>query len=213
LANLIAAGHGELRPAVVEVAFHVDLQTALSCELHEHSVCELDDGTPIPPMAARRLLCDASVVPIIRGSNGLPLDAGRTRRQADREQRRALRSMYRTCAFAGCTRRFSQCHIHHIIEWLDGGPTDLENLLPVCSYHHHMVHEGGWGLSMDPDRTLTIRRPDGSVHAIERINIGGVGPPTEVVTEPGPRDLCERPRSKPKPTGQVEQVTGRSSSS
>jgi len=192
LADLVAAGHGEVRPAVVEVAVHIDWLTALSCELHENGVCELDDGTPIPPVSARRLLCDASVVPIVRGATGLPLNAGRTRRQANREQRRALRSMYRTCAFAGCTRRFSQCEIHHIVEWLDGGLTDLDNLIPLCSYHHHMVHDGGWRLSMDVDRTLTIRRPDGSLHAVEPIHIGA--PPGGLLQRIGPPGSCGRPQ-------------------
>jgi predicted restriction endonuclease len=45
------------------------------------------------------------------------------------------------------------------------GATDLANLLPLCSRHHHLVHEGGWRLSLDHERTLTIIRPDGELHA------------------------------------------------
>ena len=33
---------------------------------------------------------------------------------------------------------------HHIRHWIDGGPTVVENLVPLCLRHHFMVHEGGW---------------------------------------------------------------------
>jgi hypothetical protein len=47
--------------------------------------------------------------------------------------------------------------------WENGGPTDLANLVPLCSRHHHLVQEGGWKLTIGPDRTLTIAYPDGSI--------------------------------------------------
>jgi hypothetical protein len=60
--------------------------------------------------------------------------------------------------------RFADCDIHHVIEWHHGGPTNLANLLPLCSRHHHAVHEGGWTLVLHADRTITLRRPDGTIH-------------------------------------------------
>ena len=48
--------------------------------------------------------------------------------------------------------------------WDHGGRTDLANLLPLCEAHHHLVHEGHWTLTVSPDRTITLRRPDGSLH-------------------------------------------------
>ena len=86
-------------------------------------------------------------------------------RTANRAQRRALRSMHRTCAHPGCTVPFSQTKAHHIRWWRrDRGPTDIDNLIPLCEKHHHLVHEGGWSLSMTPDRVATWTRPDGTVH-------------------------------------------------
>ena len=35
--------------------------------------------------------------------------------------------------------------------------------LPLCNEHHHLVHDAGWHLSLQPDRTITLRRPDGTV--------------------------------------------------
>ena len=88
------------------------------------------------------------------------LNLGRTTRLANRAQRRALRATYASCAIPGCATRFDLCKIHHVHWWRHGGNTDLHNLLPVCSRHHHLIHDGGWQVHLDPDRTLTITYPD-----------------------------------------------------
>ena len=94
---------------------------------------------------------------------GGELNLGRSTRLANRAQRRALRGLYPTCAVPGCYVRFDHTSIHHVVWWRHGGCTDLQNLLPVCSKHHHLVHEGGWALTLSPDRTLTVTLPDGIV--------------------------------------------------
>ena len=73
--------------------------------------------------------------------------------------------MYCTCGFPGCTVAVEWCEIHHVEPWESGGPTDLANLLPLClaEGHHHLVHEGGWSLTIDADRVVTVKRPDGTV--------------------------------------------------
>jgi len=38
------------------------------------------------------------------------------------------------------------CDGHHLVHWINGGPTDLDNLVLLCRRHHRMVHEGGWQL-------------------------------------------------------------------
>ena len=95
---------------------------------------------------------------------GEALDVGTSRRVATRAQRRALRSMHRTCVHPDCTVSFDACRIHHVVPWQSGGPTDLGNIVPVCEPHHHLVHEGGWGLTMASDRVATWTRPDGVHH-------------------------------------------------
>ena len=131
---------------------------------HEHTVCETFDGQPIPPESVRRIACDAVIIPIVVNAAGVVLDHGHGRRMATIEQRRALRAMYRSCGFPDCTVRFGDCEVHHVIEWVQHrGPTNLDNLLPLCNQHHHLVHEGGWHLELFPDRRLIVRRPDGTV--------------------------------------------------
>lgn len=168
LGRLVAGGHQASRPVEADVAVICDHETATTQRLHAHSVCETSDGLALPPASIARLLCNGRVTPVIVGADGVVLDAGRTIRHANRHQRRALRSMYRTCAFAGCDVPFDRCEMHHVHPWELGGPTDLANMLPLCSHHHHVVHEGGWHLHLAPDRTLTITTPLGVVHATLR---------------------------------------------
>jgi hypothetical protein len=113
----------------------------------------------------RRWCCEARIIPVVLGGDGVVLDVGRGARLATSDQRRALATMYASCAYPGCMVGFGHCKIHHTREWArHGGPTDLEWLVPLCDRHHHVVHEGGWRLEVHPDRTITVTRPDGEVH-------------------------------------------------
>ncbi len=78
------------------------------------------------------------------GGDGRVVDVGRAKRLASADQRRALRAMHQTCAAPDCPVRFGDCDIHHLQEWKQGGKTNLENLIPLCSKHHHLIHEGQW---------------------------------------------------------------------
>ena len=115
---------------------------------------------PIPPSTVRRLLCDAAVTTIITTACGSTqkqgllrqaaktvLYVGREQRTVTPRQRAALAVMHPHCAFAGCKVPISRCHIHHVVHWADGGSTDLDNLVPLCHAHHHLVHEGGWRIT------------------------------------------------------------------
>ena len=178
---------------VPDIAVHIDWATLLH-GAHEHSLCETSDGTTLPVSTVRRLCCDAEIFPVVLGADGAVLDAGRSQRLAHREQRRALRAMYRTCGHPHCTTPFDRCEIHHVQWWEHFGPTDLANLLPLCGFHHHLVHEGGWTLTIKPDRTLTVRRPDGTI-TFEGSTINRT--PADTTTEPVER--AGHPRGRPPP--------------
>jgi predicted restriction endonuclease len=49
--------------------------------------------------------------------------------------------------------------------WRHGGGTDLQNLIPLCTHHHTKVHDADWQISIDTNRRLTIRFPDGTVQS------------------------------------------------
>ena len=167
---------GERVPSLIVLC---DLETMCS-GVHAHTVCETEDGTPLPVEVVRRLACEAEIIPVVLNGRGEALAVGRAQRLATPAQRDALRAMHRSCIGATCDMPFEACQIHHIVPWEDGGPTDLANMAPLCSEHHHLVHEGGWTLSMSPDRVATWSRPDGTIfHTGSTIDRApnGVAPP------------------------------------
>ena len=139
---------GQLR--VPEIVLHLDAKTA--CEgRHEHTLSETIDGVAVPVATVQRFCCEAVVTAVIVDADGTVRNLAE-QRTANRHQRRALAAMYSTCAHPHCEVGFSNCRMHHIVWWTRGGQTTLANLLPLCETHHHLVHEGGWNLTMTADR-------------------------------------------------------------
>ncbi|MGO4445901.1 DUF222 domain-containing protein [Mycobacterium sp. 2YAF39] len=100
------------------------------------------------------LTCDATCE-LWFERDGQPLGAGRTARTINRRLRRALEYRHCTCAVPGCTATRG-LHAHHIRHWEDGGPTDLDNLVLLCPYHHRCHHRGAITITGPaPDITVT----------------------------------------------------------
>jgi hypothetical protein len=156
---------GRQHPAHITVV--VDHETMTSGR-HRQSICETGHGHGVADDALSRMVCDATVRRVVTDKRGLPIDVGRAFRTATDAQWAALTSIYRGCAWSGCDRPLSFCQAHHLRPWSKGGRTDLANLVPLCSHHHHLAHEGGWNLELLPDRSLRLTRPDGAVHCITR---------------------------------------------
>ncbi|MCD2190951.1 HNH endonuclease signature motif containing protein [Actinomycetospora soli] len=108
----------------------------------------LGDSTWIRPDTARRLACDADIIPMLLGSKGEVLDVGRKTRSIPTATARAIVRRDRHCAFPGCRRRARHSEIHHIIHWANGGHTEPDNLVCLCRYHHDLVHHSGWDVDM-----------------------------------------------------------------
>ena len=62
-----------------------------------------------------------------------PLYLGRTRRIASAGQRIVLHAAERGCSHPGCTTPGYWCEVHHVREWRDGGPTDIDQLTFACA--------------------------------------------------------------------------------
>ena len=130
----------------------------------------VDWGIPVT-IAWQRVqdLCTHAAIRPVIVRDGAVIDAdgelnlGRTTRLANRAQRRALRAVYATCAVPGCNVSFNHTKPHHVHWWRHGGPTDFVNLLPLCSKHHLAAHEGGWILTLGPNRELIIETPSGQI--------------------------------------------------
>ncbi|MEY3091369.1 MAG: hypothetical protein RIU67_152 [Actinomycetota bacterium] len=135
------------RPTRAEVIVNMSLD-ALRGRLDEMG--RLSHGVDIPAETVRRLACEADIIPVVLDGQGVPLDVGRAKRLATSHQRRALATIHDTCAFPGCVVKFAHTEPHHLVPWEHGGPTNLHNLVPLCSRHHHAVHEGGIPIWVDP---------------------------------------------------------------
>ena len=148
-------------PARAEIVVHVDLET-LQNGLHAGGTCRTALGADLPVETVRRLACEAEILPVVLDGRSVPIDVGRSKRLATVHQRRALEAIHPTCAIPDCEVIFDHCNVHHIEYWAisdsgGGGATDLNNMVPLCSRHHHAAHEGGWKLRLDPEtRELTI---------------------------------------------------------
>jgi hypothetical protein len=144
-------------PVRAEIVVHVDLET-LKSGLHAGGTCRTALGADLPVETVRRLACEAEILPVVLDGRSVPIDVGRSKRLATVHQRRALEAIHPTCAIPDCEVIFDHCNVHHIDYWENGGATDLNNMVPLCSRHHHAAHEGGWKLKLDPEtRELTIR--------------------------------------------------------
>jgi hypothetical protein len=143
-------------PARAEIVVHVDLET-LQHGLHAGGTCRTALGADLPVETVRRLACEAEILPVVLDGRSVPIDVGRSKRLATIHQRRALEAIHPTCAIPDCEVIFDHCNVHHIEYWENGGATDLNNMVPLCSRHHHAAHEGGWKLELNPQtRELTI---------------------------------------------------------
>ena len=100
-----------------------------------------ETGTLLAPETARRVACDAGIIPVLLGTNGQVLDLGRRFRLFTSAQLRALWLRDHGCTFPDCTVPASWCDGHHLRHWADGGPTNLENAALLCGRHHTIVHQ------------------------------------------------------------------------
>ena len=124
-------------------------------------VTETGLGSLIPNDTARRLACD-SIVECAVYRNNRVVGVGRRTRTVPGWLRRLPQARDGGCRFPGCGRT-TWVHAHHILHWSQGGPTDLDNLILLCGWHHRFLHEHIWKITNDQGR-FTFHRPDGSAY-------------------------------------------------
>jgi hypothetical protein len=155
-AGHVATGNGGER---YQVMVHLD-QEALGPD--GALAGTLEDGSRVSAETLRRVACDCGLVAV--GHDGERLDIGRRTRSIPPAIRRALMVRDKGCAFPGCThRRF--LHAHHLRHWLHGGAARMDNLVMLCTFHHHLVHEGGWTVTASMDGALVFHSPAGAALA------------------------------------------------
>jgi hypothetical protein len=120
----------------------------------------LDDGTRVSAETFRRVSCDGALV-VTTGDGGAVLDVGRKTRAVPAAIRRALWSRDRGCRFPMCSnRRFVDAH--HVHHWAHGGRTSVDNLVLLCGFHHRLLHEGGFRMSLEAAGAAHFFTPAGA---------------------------------------------------
>ncbi len=114
----------------------------------------------LSPETIRRIACDAEVVLAVDDAFGHTMFEGRSRRFPTDTQRREVWRRDRRCRFPGCANA-TFTDVHHIVHWTADGPTDLENLVTLCTHHHHRVHERQWQMSGNTNGILHFIGPSG----------------------------------------------------
>jgi len=123
---------------------------------------DIEGGPVIDPETAKRLACEGRTQVVVEDEDGEPLGLGRITRNPTAWMMRQLRYRDLGCTFPGCgAQRFAKAH--HVVWWRDGGRTDLDNLVLVCSFHHKLVHEHGWTIEREGG-VVRWFEPDGALH-------------------------------------------------
>jgi hypothetical protein len=143
-------------PRTVIVTMDLD---ALTGQLTD-ATASLPSGAVICADTARRLACDAELIPAVLGGRGEVLDIG----QADHEfttpiRRAAYLRDHGRCAFPSCTAPVVE--LHHLTFRRHGGPTSLHNAAWLCAYHHWLAHEGHWTVQRAPHGGYLWTSPHG----------------------------------------------------
>ncbi len=118
----------------------------------------IDTGDRIIAHTARRLACEAGIVPVVLDGTGQVLDQGRAQRLFTRAQHLALSVRDQGCTALGCRTAAWFCHAHHDDPWSTGGRTDLNRARTLCPHHHARIHDPTYDTRHHPDGSVTFHR-------------------------------------------------------
>jgi hypothetical protein len=146
--------HGSTATSVVVT---IDYDTLLG-DLHAAGVIETSTGDAITAGEARRLACNAGIMPVVMGGKSEILDAGREQRLVKGAMRKLMNIRDKTCTTNGCTVPAAFCEAHHQQPWSRGGRTSLKDCKLLCSFHHHRAHHPAWETHHHPNGTTSFTR-------------------------------------------------------
>lgn len=163
---------GDQDPDRATVVVHAEASALITGRAN----AEIERGPVIHPATALRLACDCRLQAVVEDAHGHATGIGHTSRVVPRWLHRQLLQRDRGCLFPGCEAR-AFLHAHHVVHWIRNGPTELDNLALLCSYHHKLVHEYGWWLVLDQPGTARWYRPSGQLY--DPVGPGGGRTPPE----------------------------------
>jgi hypothetical protein len=137
----------------------------------------------ITPEAVRRIACDASVHRLITNGQSTVLDFGRRTQSVSDPLFDVLALRDHGCRWNGCNVAAAACDAHHAKHWADGGTTDQSNLVLLCWFHHHLLHEQHWSIKPLGGGHFTLQDPHGQTHPTRPPQIGLTLPLAQPVDE------------------------------
>ncbi len=141
----------------VDVGVIVDARTAAATK-GETGVAVIT-GPRLGRRALEEIMCDGTLEVFGISETGTPLTLGRKQRTVTRRQRRLILERDGGCTVEGCSSRY-RLEVHHVIPWSAGGPTDEDNLITLCWYHHHIaVHREGLHVQRLGTSRVRLKRP------------------------------------------------------
>jgi hypothetical protein len=158
--TLASADAPLLRAAKPQVAVKVTAED-LADPATGRGAADLGFGGIVSAAKARQVACDAELRRYLLSADGELLDLGRSHRLVTPGLRRAVEHRDEHCVFAGCAAPTHWCEVHHVIHWLFGGETSLENSALLCERHHTQVHHG-FAIHRDTAGRWHTYRPDGT---------------------------------------------------
>jgi hypothetical protein len=143
-----------------QVVVHVDQATLIAAD--PAARCHIEDGPWLPFGTAQWLSCDSDVVAVLE-REGRPIDVGRVHRVVSPRLRLALHARDQGCRFPGCSVPPPRTEGHHIRHWSHGGPTDLDNLVSLCRFHHRRHHDGAFKIRAVGGEAIRFELSDGTI--------------------------------------------------
>jgi Domain of unknown function (DUF222)/HNH endonuclease len=142
--------------------------------------CEIvETGQIVPVQLAARMTCDAFIQPALVDDDGHVLKLGRRKRLFNRAQRLAIILRDKHCLHCGAPASWDD--VHHVRTWADGGDTDIDNGVLVCSRCHHEIHCGRLQLERAGTRWRIrrallppVRRPRGTRRPGATVRVGAL---------------------------------------
>ena len=118
---------------------------------------QLDTGHTISPSLARKLACEAGIIPAVLDGDSQVLDLGRKRRFHNQAQRIVAIIEQGGCIVEGCDAPPGLCHLHHPIPWHVGGETNRDGQL-ICPRHHARAHDPAYTMTKLPTGRVAFHR-------------------------------------------------------
>jgi hypothetical protein len=146
----------EATPQTAGVNATVVVTMTLEQLLAEQATALLDDGSRMTAGQARRLACEAGIIPAVLDTKSQPLDLGRAARLFTKAQRIALGLRDDGCTARGCETSASGCHAHHDDPWSRLGLTDLANGRLLCPRHHRLAHASRYAMTVHADNKVSF---------------------------------------------------------